>query len=210
MQQNQIKTVALIVAHPNDETLWAGGTVLSNPSWQCHIVCLCRKGDPDRASRFFNALTALGASGVIGEMDDGPDQTPLPAAEIQGRIQRLLPDKAYDLIITHNPNGQLRHEEVSGAVIALWANGSIKTKRLWTFAYEGVQNDYLPTALLNADCWYVLQQVVYDQKCHIITQVYGFEPDSWQRRATPEAEAFWCFANSESAGKWLAQGGLAS
>jgi len=25
------KTVAIIVAHPDDETLWAGGTILSHP-----------------------------------------------------------------------------------------------------------------------------------------------------------------------------------
>jgi LmbE family N-acetylglucosaminyl deacetylase len=27
------KSVAVIIAHPDDETLWAGGIILSHPSW---------------------------------------------------------------------------------------------------------------------------------------------------------------------------------
>jgi LmbE family N-acetylglucosaminyl deacetylase len=27
------KSVAIIVAHPDDETLWAGGEILNNPLW---------------------------------------------------------------------------------------------------------------------------------------------------------------------------------
>lgn len=29
-----IKTVGIIVAHPDDETLWAGGTILQHPEWR--------------------------------------------------------------------------------------------------------------------------------------------------------------------------------
>jgi LmbE family N-acetylglucosaminyl deacetylase len=50
------KTVAIIVAHPDDETLWADGTILEHPEWQCYIVSLCRKGDPDRAPKFVKTL----------------------------------------------------------------------------------------------------------------------------------------------------------
>jgi LmbE family N-acetylglucosaminyl deacetylase len=32
------KNVAIIVAHPDDETLWAGGTILNHPSWKCFII----------------------------------------------------------------------------------------------------------------------------------------------------------------------------
>lgn len=53
------KSVALIVAHPDDETLLAGGTVLSHPAWQCFIVCLCREGDTERAPKFYKALNVL-------------------------------------------------------------------------------------------------------------------------------------------------------
>ena len=68
------KNSAIIVAHPDDETLWAGGTILSNPSWKCYIVCLCRESDKDRATKFYKTLQILGSEGIMGDLDDGPEQ----------------------------------------------------------------------------------------------------------------------------------------
>ncbi len=43
MQEQTHKQVAIIVAHPNDETLWDGGAVLNHPLWKCYIVRLRRE-----------------------------------------------------------------------------------------------------------------------------------------------------------------------
>ena len=51
-----VKSVAVIVAHPDDETLWAGGTILSHPEWKWFIVSLCRGNDQDRSVRFITSL----------------------------------------------------------------------------------------------------------------------------------------------------------
>ena len=71
------KSVAVIVAHPDDETLWAGGTILSHPEWKWFIVCLCRGNDEDRSFRFKKALKILKSEGIMGDLDDGPEQKPL-------------------------------------------------------------------------------------------------------------------------------------
>jgi len=68
------KKIAVIVAHPDDETLWTGGTILGNRSWNCFVIALCRGSDRDRAPKFLNALNDLYANGRIGDMDDGPEQ----------------------------------------------------------------------------------------------------------------------------------------
>ena len=70
----KMKTVAIIVAHPDDETLWAGGTILTQPSWNFFIACLCRKNDADRAPKFFKALQLFKADGQMGDMDDSPEK----------------------------------------------------------------------------------------------------------------------------------------
>ena len=102
----KIKTIAIIVAHPDDETLWAGGTILSNPGRQYYIVSLCRKNDADRAPKFQKVLGVLGAQGMIGDMDDGPEQMPLPENDVRNAILQLLPEKHFDLIITHSIYGE--------------------------------------------------------------------------------------------------------
>jgi len=32
-----IRTVCVIVAHPDDETLWTGGMILMHPEWECKV-----------------------------------------------------------------------------------------------------------------------------------------------------------------------------
>ena len=60
--------IAVIVAHPDDETLWAGGTILMYPEWDWFVVTLCRANDPDRAPKFHRVLEILHAKGDMGNL----------------------------------------------------------------------------------------------------------------------------------------------
>ncbi|GAK56249.1 LmbE family protein [Candidatus Vecturithrix granuli] len=190
-----MKTVAVIVAHPDDETLWAGGTLLSHPAWNVYILALCRASDQDRAPRFFQVLKVLGAEGCIGDLDDGPEQTPLPDHEVQGAILRLLPPTHFDRIISHHPHGEYtrhrRHEEIGSAVNALWHEGRILAQELWMFAYEDGGKRYLPQPIKTADMYRILPESIWQRKYRIMTATYGFEKQSWEAATTPRAEAFW-------------------
>jgi len=203
------KKVAVIVAHPDDETLWAGGTILNHPSWNFFIACLCRGADNERAPRYRNALKILKSEGVIGDLDDGPDQKPLDEKEVESKILELLPPKHFDLIITHNPTGEytrhIRHEEVSKAVIRLWHSGRIYTNMLWTFAYEDNKKEYFPKPVETASVYRVLSKRIWLRKHSIITETYGFEKNSFEAMTTPRAESFWQFADPYDAKKWLKQ-----
>src|SRR5512147_433990 len=84
--QQKTKSVAVIVAHPDDETLWAGGMILTQPTWHWFVVTLCRGSDEDRAPRFYRALKALGAEGTMGDLNDGPEQVPLADDQLQETI----------------------------------------------------------------------------------------------------------------------------
>jgi LmbE family N-acetylglucosaminyl deacetylase len=206
--------VVVIVAHPDDETLWTGGTILSQPSWNWFIITLCRASDRDRAPKFFQALKALGAGGKMGDLDDGPEQKPLAANEVQGMILRLLPRTYFDLIISHNPAGEytrhLRHEEVGRAVIMLWHAGKISANELWAFAYEDGSKQYLPRPIETADIYHILPERIWQRKYRIITATYGFEKNGFEAKTTPRAEAFWQFTNSMDARQWLDKEGISS
>jgi hypothetical protein len=201
------KKVAIIVAHPDDETLWAGGTILNQPSWKCFILCLCRRNDKDRAPRFNSVLKILKSEGAMGNLDDGPEQKPLDEKEVEKEILGLLPSDHFDLIISHNPAGEytrhLRHEEVGKAVINLWHDGNISAGELWTFAYEDGNKEYYPRAVASADIYRTLTNRIWLKKYGIITGTYGFEIRSFEAETTPRAESFWKFTNSYDAKKWL-------
>ncbi|MFH6991674.1 PIG-L deacetylase family protein [Flavobacterium sp. FlaQc-48] len=205
--QVQKKKVALIVAHPDDETLWAGGMLLSNPHWECFIVCLCRKYDPDRAPKFYKALEVLQCTGTMGNLDDGPDQLPQDKSEIDRLILQLLPADHYDFILTHNPLGEytrhLRHEEAGCSVIGLWDEGKISCGELLVFAYEDHNKQYYSKAMPNTDIQLTLPSDIWQKKYEIITRIYGFTPDSWEAQTTPKTEAFWRFSSKKDAHNWL-------
>ncbi len=207
MTRLSTKKVAVIVAHPDDETLWAGGTILSHPSWNFFTVCLCRGKDQDRAPRFHNALKALRSDGVMGDLDDAPDQKPLDEKEVERTILDLLPPKHFDLILTHNPTGEytrhIRHEEVSKAVIKLWYAGKIYTSLLWTFAYEDGNKKYYPKPVETASVYNKLTRRIWLRKFSIITETYGFEKNSFEAETTPRAESFWQFSDPIDAKKWI-------
>lgn len=183
MKKKESVTAALVVAHPDDETLWAGGTVLMHPDWQWTVASLCRLSDPDRRPRFRRATQELGAAGVMGELDDGPEQTPLPESEVQQTLRSLLPAKHFDLILTHSPYGEYtrhrRHEETSQAVITLWEKGLIRTNEVWMFAYadsgQGGKDDP-PQAIKTAHLLTQLPEEVWQRKYRIITGIYGLAP----------------------------------
>lgn len=193
------KTVVLVVAHPDDETLWAGGTILSHPSWKWFIVCLCRRSDTERATKFYKALQVLKSEGIMGDLDDGPEQKPLDEKVVEGAILDLLPQKQFDLIISHNPSGEytrhIRHEEAGKAVIKLWHTGKISANELWTFAYEDGNKEYYPRPLENAPFYRLLTKRMWLRKYSIITETYGFEKNSWEAKTTPRSEAFWQFTD---------------
>jgi LmbE family N-acetylglucosaminyl deacetylase len=212
MNEIKPKNVAVVVAHPDDETLWAGGTILSHPSWNCFIVSLCRGNDKERAPKFYQALEVLKSEGKMGDLDDGPDQNPLNEEEVEQTILDLLPEKHYDLIISHNPNGEytrhLRHEEVSKAVINLWNKSKISADELRTFAYEDGQKKYYPRPMENAAVYRTLTKRIWLRKYSILRETYGFEKESWEVQTTSRDEAFWQFTNPFLARKWLNNGGI--
>ena len=203
------RRAAVIVAHPDDETLWAGGVILARPHWSWFIATLCRAGDADRTRRFHRACEGLNARGAMADADDGPDQTPLPDERVQGIVEGLLGTAEVDLLLTHGPRGEYtrhrRHEQTCRAVVALWSRGSIRTKALWMFAFQDGGGAHLPHADPDAPIQEVLGDAVWSEKYRLMTEVYGFRPDSWEARTTPRQEAFWSFENAQEAADWVAR-----
>jgi len=186
---------AVIVAHPADETLWPGGTLLLHPETRWSIVTLCRENDAHRASGFPKALQQYNATGVMGDLDDGPEQKPLRTIDLEDAIIDLLPSDRYDLILTHGPwgeyTGDKRHEEIAKAVIALRESERLTATEVWMFAYEDGDKKYLPRPIDDADVTIRLPKNIWQKKYEILTATYAFAPDSFEAKTTPKEETFW-------------------
>lgn len=186
----------VVVAHPDDETLWCGGLILQRPDWDWFVLTLCRGKDPDRAPRFKRALQYLGATGAMADLDDGPAQLPLDPALIQKTILDRLAEHSHDLVLTHGPLGEYtrhrRHEECSAAVVQLWRDGRLNAKEMKLFAYEDQGGSTLPRARADADETETLLPDTLTKKHHIMTDIYGFAEESWEVRASPKVESFYC------------------
>jgi LmbE family N-acetylglucosaminyl deacetylase len=205
VRSNSRPRAAVVVAHPDDETLWCGGYILTHPEFLWRVVTLCRAGDPDRAPKFRRVLQRLGAEGAMADLDDGLDQAPLPVQQVQETTATLLAGTSYNLVLTHGPNGEYtrhrRHAECCQAVVELWRSGGIDTRRLLLFAYEDGNLAYLPRVCDDADRRDMLTEGVWLEKHRLITDLYGFRPDSWEARTTPQEEGFWCFDSAQAAVK---------
>lgn len=205
------RSCAVIAAHPDDEILWAGGTILMHPESNWSVVILCRASDPDRSARFFRAAEHLNVSCEIGDLDDGPEQRPLDKTEVEDTILSLLPSDRFDLVITHSLFGEYtrhpRHEETGEAVTALWASGRLSAGQIWMFAYEDGEGGHLPRAIKDADIFSVIPEDIWQQKYDIITGIYGFERESFEAKSTPREEAFWRFKSGVEVRKRLSKRG---
>lgn len=194
MQDENEKKALIIVAHPDDETLWAGGTILDHFSWEWNIITLTRGSDKERAEKFNIVLNLLGAKGKMGDLDDGPEQIPLYIPDLKNVILSLLDERTFDVIITHHPRGEYtrhrRHEETSTAVIQLWREGELKTDELWLFAYEDGGRSYFPKAIKKGTARVELKENTWKQKYQLIRNIYGFREDSWEAKTTPKEESF--------------------
>lgn len=177
------------------------------PQWSWHVATLCRATDPDRAPKFQQVVAQLGAVGSMGSLDDDPEQYPLDDARVREAVLAIVPAAQYDLILTHGPRGEYtrhrRHEETCRAVVGLWADGTLSAQAVWMFGFEDGGGSYLPRVQAAATRQETFSEEIWRRKYQLMTQGYGFALESWEARATPRSEAFWCFHDAQTACRWV-------
>lgn len=161
---------AVVVAHPDDETLWAGGLIASYPGDWTIICCSIPRLDPLRAWKFFDACKALAAKGRLMPFEEN-DPT-----NHAGNLQ-FIKLKEFDVVVTHGPDGEYGHRHHKD--VNRWVMKNFDGPVITFFGSEKLQLDAHTTEIK----WLALQ--CYD---HVLPySPLGLVP-KWQALAHRYAE----------------------
>lgn len=172
------KNMLVIVAHPDDEIIWMGGTLLRYSQNDWTVLCLCRASDTDRAPKFERVCHYYGARGIIKDVpdDDSLDVQgmTLAAEEV---IVSSIKFSDYDAIFTHGSNGEyghLVHVGVYKAVQRIKKESGSQTP-VFCFHYRNdPKRDYQVISRKDPDILINLSSEELAEKKKIVAEMYGY------------------------------------
>lgn len=115
----------MIVAHPDDESLFGGAQLLTSNDW--YVLC-CTNGDnPVRSREFSECMESIRANIFCYEMLSLKDDLNeyLNPLQLKTEIMARMLLCRWDVIVTHNRQGEyghLHHKQIHSAVALLTPN----------------------------------------------------------------------------------------
>jgi hypothetical protein len=188
----------VIVAHPDDETIWMGGTILKFNNVRWHILSLCRGDDNDRAPKFKKVCDIYKAKSVISDLEDeGIMNIKESLPDIGKRIDMALKHfkcNNFKYLFTHGYRGEyghLRHQGVNRVVKEFIKRNKILVDRIFQFSYKKHKNkDYCIPNRDSADFILNMSPFIFQNKKDIIEKEYGFSRFIFEYKSCSPIETF--------------------
>jgi LmbE family N-acetylglucosaminyl deacetylase len=185
----------IIIAHPDDETIWLGGVIMMNPEIDWTVLCLARSDDPDRGPKFARVAAQLNFKYFHENLDDLGRISFLKHVEDTKRIiKKHIGATEFDFIITHGENGEYGHRDhksIHEAVRDLAERGKLKAE---TILYLHMRQPRKRTPLLvprvRPDLLIDIPARIYEAKKDIMEKIYGYSRDGIDTSYCTKVEAF--------------------
>nr|QZX43103.1 N acetylglucosaminyl phosphatidylinositol deacetylase [Mimivirus sp.] len=107
----------MIVAHPDDETIFGGRYLIENQGWK--VVCVTNASSKssnilslkryDRRKDFIYIMNKLKCQYEIWDYEDNQFNANWNKNKLLARLENLFLDKKYKIILTHNLDGEYGH-----------------------------------------------------------------------------------------------------
>lgn len=154
----------MIVAHPDDETLWGGSHLIDD---NYLVVCMSNGWHKKRSGDFNRVMTKTGDAHIILDYPDvrkewvkngkygyEMDYYSTCRDAMEQDIQLLLTYKNWDEVVTHNPKGEYgkyHHQQVSQMVTQIFDESLKEKSQLYYFGKYYPKGEEIPGDMINEE-----------------------------------------------------------
>ncbi|MCO5144037.1 MAG: PIG-L family deacetylase [Oligoflexia bacterium] len=187
----------LVVAHPDDETIFFGGLVQKKRDLPWHLICVT-DGNADgrgeeRKKELKEAAKILGIKSLEHwtYADKFPDR--LPVEEITERLKELpLPKEIY----THGPLGEYGHPHHQDVCLATYR--AFSTKKVYSPAWNVAPSEVIQlTPKQFAKKTYAFAEIYRKETSQFLNILPNSAVETFKRFTNEEVEALVCFIRRE-------------
>ncbi len=170
----------IITAHPDDETIFCGGTILSYPSWNWHVICVTMQTQSLRPQEFNHAIDmfrSLGVANITGITLNQHDEGQELSIEETVSWKQLIGESVStpDIVFTHNSEGEYghpHHRSINKIANELFPN-------VWEFVCPGATN-VAPQPFKSITNVVPLTQDILNRKMEIFNRSYTTQLACWR------------------------------
>ncbi len=99
----------MVVAHPDDESIFGGDQLLSESGWD--VVCVTGTSKASRQSELEAAMKIAGVSSLVCLDHIDSLTRPIDSEKLHKELETIINHTPYERVVTHNPDGEYFHPQ---------------------------------------------------------------------------------------------------